>query len=463
MNTREKTNAACGKTIAVIAEFNPLHMGHAWFLSEARRLAGAGNVIVLMSGDFVQRGEPAILDKYTRAEMALLSGADLVLELPAACAASGARRFAEGAAVILNALGCVDELWFGSEAGRIEPFLALTEQLADESPAFSASLQAHLAAGLSFPAARAAALTEVQDREQNKGTVPSSVTQDSGDVLLCGTSVSDFLSRPNNILGLEYTLALARSGARIRPRTLVRAGSGYHDESLHGSLASATALRRALLSCPGGDAAAGGTEANAKASNRSGDPGEKLLTDPEAALAALKGQIPEAAEAPLAAALARSVLMTADDFSPMLHYQLLRENRESLCRYLDLPRDLASRIINLLPEFRSWTQFAALIKTRNITRSQADRALLHVLLSLTPENLAHAMHPAAARLLGFRKEALPLLSAIKKNGSLPLAAGAADLPDMTGDLFASNLYEARCAALSGRPFVHEYSREVLRL
>ena len=429
------------KTIGVIAEFNPFHNGHAWFLSEIRRRSGAGFVLVLMSGNFVQRGEPAIMDKYTRAEMALRCGADLVLELPVVCAASGARRFAEGAAVILNGLGCVDELWFGSESGDIRLFEAAASFLAHESPAFSRSLQRHLSAGLTFPAARAAALTDILSSEipaDRNGISDSFPGQEE---------LSLFLNQPNNILGLEYMLALSRSGSRIRPQTLTRSGNGYHDKTLEASLTSAAALRSALLSCPrhvSAECAAG-------------------LTDPDAALSALKGRIPEAAEEPLAASLARSVLMTADSFSAMLHYQLLREDRESLKRCLDMPGGLADRIIRLLPEFRSWTQFASLLKTRNITRSQVDRALLHLLLSLTPDNLNQAMHPAGVRLLGFRKEALPLLSLINKTGSLHLAAGAADPADLTGDLSASNLYEARCAALSGRPFVHEYRREILRV
>ena len=147
------------KTAAVIAELNPCHAGHAYFLQEVRRQSGADCVIAVMSGDFVQRGEPAVFDKYVRTDMALRCGADLVLELPAASACSSAQRFAEGASAILCRLGVVDELWFGSETGAIGPFLEVSEAMLQESSLFRSSLKEALAEGLSFPAAREQALT----------------------------------------------------------------------------------------------------------------------------------------------------------------------------------------------------------------------------------------------------------------------------------------------------------------
>ncbi len=412
------------KTIAVIAEFNPFHNGHAFLLAEARRQARADAVIVIMSGDYVQRGEPAILDKFTRAEMALLCGADLVLELPAACAAAGAGRFAMGAVRILDALGCVDELWFGSECGRILPFQETAEILFEEPAAYTAALQACLSRGLTYPAARETALRQVTGR---------------------GLQDPDILSGPNNALGLEYCIALSRLGSRIRPKTLSRMGNGYHDPSLSSGMASATAIREHLL--------------RARACADTG-------TDISASRESLSETMPPVCIPVMRRALQDCIPLCADDFSEMLHYQLLKETEGSLTEHLDLPADLAARILSLLPRYRGWTQFAALLKTRNFTRTQIDRALLHVLLGIRPADTERALRQSFTRMLGFRRETAPLLTQIKKAGSLTLASGAADLADTADyalDLFASNLYEARRASLTGQPFMHEFSREILRV
>lgn len=412
------------KTIAVIAEFNPFHNGHAFLLAEARRQAGADAVIVIMSGDYVQRGEPAILDKFTRAEMALLCGADLVLELPAACAAAGAGRFAFGAVRTLDALGCVDELWFGSECGRILPFQETSAILSEEPAVYTAALQSCLSRGLTYPAAREEALRQITGR---------------------ALTDIDVLSGPNNTLGLEYCIALSRLGSRIRPQTLPRRGNGYHVLSLDSEMASAAAIREYLL------------RARARADTD---------TDRSASWESLSETMPPACIPIMRRALQDAIPLCADDFSEMLHYQLLKETEESLAEHLDMPADLAARICSLLPQYRCWTQFAALLKTRNFTRTQIDRALLHVLLGIRPADTDRALRRSFARMLGFRREAAPLLTEIKKAGSLTLAAGAADLAgtaDYTLDLFASNLYEARRAALTGQPFVHEFSREILRV
>ena len=421
------------KTIAVIAEFNPLHNGHAWFLAEARRRSQADAVVAVMSGDYVQRGEPAVFDKFIRAETALLAGADLVLELPAACASAGAGRFAEGAVRILDCLGCVDELWFGSESGSIIPFLTAAALLAKEPPAYAAALQDGLSRGMTFPAARSAALART-----------------ASSALAGLTDRTSLLTGPNNILGLEYCIALSRTGSRIRPDTLPRRGSGYHAPSLDTEMASATALRNLLLRCRPGSGVSAASSGKAK-----------VLSDE--AEAVLEKQMPPSCLAAVRRALTDTVPLCADDFSEMLHYQLLRETSGSLTAYLDLPADLADRMTRLLPQYRSWTQFASLVKARNFTRTQIDRAFLHVLLGIREQDFASAMRRPYARMLGFRTEASSLLTEIKNAGSLHLAAGAAELTGYHTDLSASVLYEARCSALTGKPYVHEFSRPVIRI
>ena len=194
---------------AVIAEYNPFHNGHAYQLAKARELTGADYLVVIMSGDFVQRGAPAILDQHDRAELALLGGADLILQLPCHFALGSAQHFARGAVSLLTALGCVDFLCFGSEYGDTAPFLELADVLLHEPEEYRELLSGLLRNGLSFPTARAQAL--------------SAYFSDSASFSsLSKEELDTFLKEPNNILGIEYVQALLLSQSRIRPVTIRR-------------------------------------------------------------------------------------------------------------------------------------------------------------------------------------------------------------------------------------------------
>lgn len=222
------------KTVGIICECNPFHSGHTYLMKEARRKSGADYVIAVMSGDFVQRGEPAVFNKYKRAESVLEGGADLVFELPVRFCLSSAGDFALGGILALASLGIVTDLYFGSECGELTPLMQAAQILFQEAssghPLYSQHLQTALKSGLSFPAARAQALSRVTSVEKK------------------------ILEEPNNILGIEYCHALLKSGASITPHTIKRNGQSYNDNSLaaNGSPSadschpSATALRRQI-------------------------------------------------------------------------------------------------------------------------------------------------------------------------------------------------------------------------
>ena len=212
-------------TAAIICELNPFHKGHACLIEHARR-AGADRVILLMSGDYVQRGEPSVIDRHARAHMALLAGADLVLSLPTRFATASAETFASSAVRILDLMGCVDVLVFGSESGEIGPIIECASILAEEPDFYREQLRSGLRRGLSFPKARAEALPAFRE----------------------------LLREPNQILGVEYCKALIRQRSSIRPLTVRRIG-GSHDaavkEAADGRMApesylSAAAIRTAL-------------------------------------------------------------------------------------------------------------------------------------------------------------------------------------------------------------------------
>ena len=205
----------------VIAEYNPFHRGHAWQLEEIRRRLGADTAVVAcMSGNFVQRGDFAILEKHARAEAALLGGVDLVLELPLPWAMAAAERFAQGGAAALDAAGCVTHLAFGCECGRLEPLQRAADCL--ENPDYPRELRRLMAQGMTFAAARQLAVAS-----------------------LAGEA-ADCLSQPNNILAVEYLRALRRLGSRIEPLALPRTGAA-HDSHEDSQRPSASAIRREIL------------------------------------------------------------------------------------------------------------------------------------------------------------------------------------------------------------------------
>lgn len=420
------------RTAAVIAEFNPFHCGHEWFLEQVRERSGARYILAVMSGDFVQRGVPAVYDKYLRTSMALAAGADAVIELPVAAAAGSARRFAEGAVAVLDAAGAVDELWFGSESGDDSLFTGAASLLSGESAGFQEEFRHFLKSGCTWPAARMEALRKTDPALASSG----------------------ILDQPNNTLGLEYCLALRRAGSRIAPHTIRRTGE-VHDAAVpwrHHECSSAENRASDSSRTPGDSMVFASASSLRALLEESSDPG------------ILKGRIPDSSLRLLQSPSCGAVPLTENDFSSMLIYELMKETPASLTQYLDLPEDLARRIIHLKSEFRSFRQFADLLKTRNTTRVQVNRALLHILLGITPEDFERAVHPKALRLLGFRPSSNGLLTQIKANGSAPLLAGNDLLPTLYDrrDLFASDLYETMRSGRAGQPFTQEFRHPVIR-
>lgn len=379
----------------IIAEYNPFHNGHAYQLKKARELTGADYLIVVMSGDFVQRGTPAILEKHLRARAALENGADLVLELPVRYSTASAMDFASGAVKILDALNCVTHLCFGSESGTLTPLTAAAELLECEPPEYREALQSALREGLSYPLARQKAFESVLNSPEQYGTL---------------------LKAPNNILGIEYLRALLRLNSTIHPITIERTSDNYHQKHLEDRFASATAVRTALLN--------GRPENTAE-------------------------YVPPQMQNMLETAVRQNALLTEDDFSLVLRYQLQLSSPDDLAEYLDVPRSLANRIFRLRNEFTGFRQFADLLKTKELTRTRINRSLLHILLRLkaTPQPLSHI------RILGFRKEASPLLTCLKKNSDLLPVTRLTALPEasIAEDLFASSLYHAALACRTGIP------------
>lgn len=435
------------RTVGIIAEYNPFHTGHAYHIAEAKRQAGADYAVVVMSPDFVQRGEPAVFDKYTRTRMALQNGADLVLELPVCYATGSAEYFAEGAVALLDRLGVVDALCFGAEQADAARFMQAAEFLCAEPEAYRQALQARLRQGLTYPQARSKALREVCPEP----------------------SIADFLASPNNILGAEYCRALKKRNSGIAPLPVARRGSGYHSAEFGGTYCSATALRRALYATittvHGGMTDSAVAAYNSKITCSSEITcSAKIAHNPEMAcspeiayipeIACLLGisYIPENCRSLYQKAAANAVQPA--QLLPVLTYQLLI--REKFDDILDISSDLSDRICSLRHTCigRSWEETVNLLKTKQMTEARIRRALLHLVLSLKQEDTERFRANGViyyAKMLGFRREAAPLLHQIRQACSLPFItkpAHAVQLTEPCGvqmwkqDVFASHLYRS---------------------
>lgn len=448
---------------AIIAEYNPFHNGHKYQLDTCKTQAGADYTIVVISGDFTQRGAPALLPKHERARMALLGGADLVLELPLYYACGSAEYFANGAVALLDKLGVVNYLCFGSECGDIQKIQEIAELLQDEPPAYRESLKQALKNGMTYPQARKEALCSFFAGAESS----SSITQDSrcqkcpaGQIPL-----TELLSTPNNILGIEYCRALMMRKSSILPFTIQRLGAAYHESALSGSElnASALAIRTALTEGMGFSVHMPFTKANTG----------HMKPDNEIApaLALCRDMLPPSSYEILCENWQKRCPVFEDDLSHVLHFKLLSEAEKGFSDYVDVTEDLSDRIVKRLPQFLSFSQFCTLLKTREMTYTRISRCLLHILLDMKRKTLADYIrqdYVPYARILGMKQSAAPLLHAVKQNGSLPLVSKLADADKLLSaeafamlkdDIRAAHLYQSILTSRYGVTIENEYQQK----
>lgn len=372
------------KTIGIVAEFNPFHNGHAYLIEYAKSELGADYTVIAMSGDFVQRGEPACVDKYLRTQMALLGGADLVLELPSIFATASAEYFADSAVSLLAATGIVSTICFGTEHPDF-PYNEVASLLASESAEYRSLLKESLSKGVSFPKAHAKAISSI-------------------------LSISEeLLSEPNTILGIEYAKAALKHNVQIQP--VLRQGNGYHSPSLSGDYLSASAIRNALSD-------------------------NELLGISDASKELLKEYI------------STKNILSLDSISDLLYQELLRNQTNGYTDFFDCDLDLSNRIDKFLPQYQSCSQFIELIKTKRYTYTRINRVLLHIMLGITDEAIHNAQlyfrplgfrKDASALLSELKaKGKLPLISKMadaKEHLSLE------EYATLQKDIYAANLYE----------------------
>ena len=367
------------KTLGIVTEYNPFHKGHAYMIEEAKKKAGADRVVVVMSGSFVQRGEPAIFDKWTRTEAALMNGVDMVLELPVLFAAANAETFARAAVRILEETGIVDVLCFGSESGDLHSMQEAARLMENETEEFQHILKEHLDEGLSYPAARAKALEIVSQIS------------------------SEILSRPNHILGLEYLKALDRYNCTMEPMTIKREGD-YNSPSLTDGFASAAAIRKAL-------AEGRSTEALPQLPENVHDVYNKALS-----------------------------LGTApcfwNELTPALHYKLRMSSAEEIQEIAEVVEGLENRILHSIDSCYDMKDVIDFIKTKRYTRTKIQRILLHILLDIKEKEVSYFMNLPKMpyiRVLGFKKETSDILADLTENAKVPVLTNLKKAPEVLNE------------------------------
>lgn len=352
--------------VGLITEYNPFHNGHLYHAIQAKKLTGAGAVVAVMSGSFVQRGEPALLDKWTRAACAIENGVDLVIEIPAAFATSSAEYFATAGVYLLDQLGVVDSLCFGSETGSLKPLQ-------------TAAVQTHFLE------------TEMRNIRKVKPELNYPAMRD----LLLRKHAGLTISMPNDILAIEYIKALSHFNSKIEPVSIKRSGKNYNDKTMSGiepmavlEFSSATAIRHALAE---------------------GDP-----------LKSISKAVPEDSYRAIQSALNRTP--DPDRLYLMLAYRLLTHTPESLRTIHDIEPGLEYRILDAIKHSTNLDSLISAIKSKRHTRTRIQRILTKILLEIPADYLSknRSALPTYLRILGFNSIGRDVLNTAKKISRLPL-------------------------------------------
>lgn len=386
-----------GGILGIVSEYNPFHNGHLMHLNYSKDLTKADFTIAIMTGNFVQRGDTSLIDKWTKTEMALKAGIDLVIELPTVYATSSAENFADGAIKILDSLGIVDYLSFGSELGELGPIDAVASVLACEPKDLSNLITRQLKSGLSYPKAREIALN-----------------------MYFGTSpiYTEVLQNPNNILGVEYLKAIKRRRSHIKAFTVKRDYSDYNSTTVKKGIASATAIRTMIQ--------------NKKSINR---------VVPFETYELLERQAKQGKLVPSITVFEKEII-----------YTLRKMTLQEIAALPDVSEGLENRIKLAVNSYNDLPSVIAAIKTKRYTQTRIQRILLHALLGITQKDINASKRAIPyIRILGFNKHGKRIISAIaKENPKLKIIVSVKKFMEacndntlrnmLSKDIFASNIY-----------------------
>ncbi len=352
----------------IIVEYNPFHNGHAHHIFETKKQTQADLIVAVMSGNFLQRGEPALVSKWARTRMALAAGVDLVLELPYVFATQHAQIFAEGAISILKAIGG-NAVCFGSESGDIQQFITQVSFLKEHEKTYNTFVQDALAQGNSYPKALALAFHKMNNHEEFVD-----------------------LTKPNNILGYHYVKAIYDQRAQIKPYSIIRTSAQYHDKQISNlAIASATSIREALI-------------------------------EQKKDLEAVRHVVPNETFVELQNYLQiHSSFQYWERLFPFLKYKLLTTTPKQLANIYEAEEGLENRILQIINQATSFQSLMQKLKTKRYTWTRLQRFCVHILTNTTKEEMYHR-HVACPyiRVLGMNNKGREFLNKQKKKIEVPL-------------------------------------------
>src|SRR5690606_1625396 len=377
------------RSVGVVVEYNPFHNGHLYHIQSAKQLSKSDITIALMSGNFLQRGEPALVSKWARTKMALHAGVDIVIEIPYAFAVQQAETFAFGSVYILDALKC-NGICFGSESGDVNHFVNTYTFLEQHRDSYEHYIRTFIKEGVSYPTALAKAFDKLQP---DKDMID--------------------LSKPNNILGYHYYAAAKRLHSSLDFYTVKRKNAEYHDQDFsNATIASATSIRKAL--------------------QQNGN-----LSDVEPYL-------PKSTTSELESYHANyGQFHDWEVYWPLLQYQLFSHNETSLREIYEVEEGIENRLLRAAKSANSFETFMQIIKTKRYTWTRLQRMCVHILTN-TPKSFIHSLGetPSYARLLGMSEAGRVYLNQIKRKIEIPLVSkvSAFDNEMIQLDVKAANVY-----------------------
>lgn len=415
------------KAVGLVTEYNPFHNGHLYHLNKAMELTGADISVAVMSGDFVQRGEPAVLDKYTRTSMALNSGVNLVVELPVNYAVSSAESFAAGALKVLDYVKA-DSIAFGSESGDIERLSKLAHILCDNEDTLYKEISKYTANGISYAAARQKVVEKLTDKD-----------------------TAALLTSSNNILAVEYLKAIIKNNYAIKPYTVQRQGDSYNDTDIRSEYASATALRE-----------------NLKADNIS----EYIPVKAGLILSSNTNYIyPDDITEALFTRLLDILFASSYDKNVFIENVMKYPdvNKEIAGRLYKSAMDMITRTVPQVAESKdngvfSFGSLCEHIKTKEVPLSRIKRALVRITLGLDKKHMEKYANEPYIRVLGFDKKGQEYLSYIRKTVEVPLITKTADYKEiLLDDIHAANIYNMIVAGKYGAKELGDFVRGPVRV
>lgn len=362
------------KTLGIIAEYNPFHYGHKHHLEQSMSKTNSDYSIAIMSGSFLQRGEPSFIDKWTKAKMAIDNGFNLVIELPFIYSVQSAEYFAHGGVKLLDCLNMVDYLSFGSESGKLDELSDIANILVEEAPFYIDALKYNLNKGLSFSVARSNAIEAYVDKKY-----PNHIK-----------NYSNILKQSNNILAIEYLKALSRLNSSIKPITIKRIGSNYKDTSISNSFSSASAIRNLI--------------------NVSGIESAKNLV-PKSTYLALEEYLDKYKK-----------FNSIYNYQEILLYLLRTSPPNKIKELLNIEEGLENRIIEKSFAFNNIANIIDEISSKRYPKTRIQRILVHLLHGLYKDDFIDAAnrYPSYIRVLGMDFNGFKILNKIKTSSTIPI-------------------------------------------